>query len=197
MSICPLRAGTGVYKDYPPVLGGIEGHLRQLAEGQAQRGLDVTVLVTTPSGPTRVTEEGGVRVIRARRHLTLASTPLSLPMHSWLRRLPADVVHLQLPYPWAELGQLWFGRGRRLVATYQSDIVRQRWLGRLYRPWGRRLLAACHRVLVTSPTGSGSRKAGSCGAPLCFLGFFSKKWPGLYQMGPGLSPISTCEGEPI
>ena len=34
-----------VYKDYFPVLGGIENHVRVLAENQAAAGHDVTVLV--------------------------------------------------------------------------------------------------------------------------------------------------------
>ena len=46
MSLTPIMHVVHVYKDYPPVLGGIENHLRLLAEGQARRGLRVTVLVT-------------------------------------------------------------------------------------------------------------------------------------------------------
>ena len=34
-----------IYKDYPPVVGGIEHHLRDLAEGLARCGDQVTVLV--------------------------------------------------------------------------------------------------------------------------------------------------------
>ena len=37
-----------VYKDYLPVLGGIENHVRALAEAQVRRGHAVTVLVTAP-----------------------------------------------------------------------------------------------------------------------------------------------------
>ena len=51
-----------VYKDYYPILGGIENHVRLLAEGQAARGHEVSVLVTNPEGlRTRVAEENGVR----------------------------------------------------------------------------------------------------------------------------------------
>ncbi len=39
-----------VYKDYFPILGGIENHVRLLAEGQARRGHHVTALVTNPEG---------------------------------------------------------------------------------------------------------------------------------------------------
>jgi len=41
-----------IYKDYYPVLGGIENHLRVLAEGLAARGHEVTVLVANPGWRT-------------------------------------------------------------------------------------------------------------------------------------------------
>lgn len=139
-----------VYKDYPPVLGGIENHLRLLAEGQARRGLEVTVLVTSRDRRTTESQEGGVRVIRAARLAELRSTPLSPALVGQLRRLDADVVHLQFPYPFGEVAQLASRQGRALVVSYQSDIVRQRWLGRLYRPLMRRLLDRADRILASS-----------------------------------------------
>lgn len=139
-----------VYKDYPPVLGGIEGHLRLLAEGQARRGLEVTVLVTSPGRRTTVSEEGGARVIRAGRWGSLSSAPLSPALFSHLRRLEPDVVHLQFPYPPGELAQLASRRGRALVISYQSDIVRQRLLGLLYSPLMHRVLARADRILASS-----------------------------------------------
>jgi rhamnosyl/mannosyltransferase len=139
-----------VYKDYAPVLGGIENHVRLLAEGLAGRGHDVAVLVTA-AGP-RSSEEslGGVRVLRAGRLASLASAPLS-PALAWrLGREPADVVHLHSPYPVAELGWLLSGR-HPMVLTYHSDVVRQRLLGRLWAPWLELVLRRADRVLATSP----------------------------------------------
>ncbi len=140
-----------VYKDYPPVIGGIENHLRLLAEHQARRGLDVTVLVTSPERETSERVENGVRVIRAGRLAELLSTPLSLSLFTRLRRLAPDVTHLQFPYPPGDLAHLLFGRSRATVVTYQSDIVRQRLAGWAYRPLQRRLLARADRIIATSP----------------------------------------------
>ncbi len=141
-----------VYKTYPPVIGGIENHLRLLAEAQARRGLDVTVLVTCADGRTSERRENGVRVVRARSWGTLRSTPLSPGMLGWIRRLTPDVTHLQFPYPPGEIAHRLFGRGRVTIVSYQSDIIRQRWLAKLYGPGIRRLLDACDRILVTSPS---------------------------------------------
>jgi rhamnosyl/mannosyltransferase len=148
-----------VYKDYPPVIGGIENHLRLLAEHQVRAGLDVTVLVTAPDGVTRDGVENGVRVIRAGRVGELLSTPLSLSLFAHVRRLEPDVTHLQFPYPPGDLAHLLFGRSRATVVTYQSDIVRQRLAGWAYRPLQARLLARADRIIATSPNYPRSSKA--------------------------------------
>jgi rhamnosyl/mannosyltransferase len=140
-----------VYKDYAPVVGGIENHVRLLAESQAAQGLDVTVLVTNLQGGTTVSRERGVRVIRAARLATLASTPLSLALLRQLRGIEADIAHLHFPYPLGEVAQLLMGRSRRLVISYHSDIVRQKTLLRAYRPVMERLLARADRILVATP----------------------------------------------
>ncbi len=131
-------------------MGGIENHVQQLAEGQAKRGLWVTVLVTSPTHRTSVTIENGVEVIRAARLGEFASTPLSLALVSRLRSLTPDVLHLQFPYPMGEVAALFSRRPRALVISYQSDIVRQRWLGFCYRPLMDRILARADRILPSS-----------------------------------------------
>lgn len=140
-----------LYKDYFPVLGGIENHLRTLAEAQAQRGHAVTVLVTSRDGRTHEARLNGVRVIKAARLATAASTPLSLALFVRLRREQPDIVHLHYPYPVGDLAQALCGPARRTVITYHSDIVRQKTLLRAYAPLLRRSLARADRILATSP----------------------------------------------
>jgi rhamnosyl/mannosyltransferase len=139
-----------IYKDYHPVLGGIENHIKTLSELQAAAGHRVTVLVTDPGGqPPRETIDGVV-VLRLPRLATVASTPLSLRFPGAIRRLKPDITHLHIPYPVGELGQLLGGRGRPYVVTYHSDVVRQRAILRLYRPFLIRFLDRANRILVTS-----------------------------------------------
>lgn len=141
-----------VYKDYPPVLGGIENHVKLLAEGQAVRGHAVTVLVTNPDGlTTAVSRESGVTVIRAGRFATVASTPLSLALPYHLLRQQPDVVHLHYPYPVGEASQWLLRRGRATVLTYHADIVRQVGLLRIYKPLLRRVLRVVDAIIVGSP----------------------------------------------
>jgi glycosyltransferase involved in cell wall biosynthesis len=140
-----------IYKDYYPVVGGIENHIRLLAEGQAARGHDVTVLVTSPTRETEDRILNGVRVIKAGRLATLASTPLSLALPLALRRLDTDIAHLHFPYPVGEVALWLLGRAQRSVITYHSDIVRQAGMLLLYRPLMRQVLRRADSIIATSP----------------------------------------------
>ncbi len=140
-----------VYKDYHPVLGGIEQHIGLLTPKLVARGVRVTVLVTArPGDPTTSTVEEGVEIVRVRRWGTAASTPLAPGLATALRRLRPDVTHIHAPYPPAELAHLLFGRGRPTVVYYHSDIVRQQWLKHLWLPLQRRLLHRTDRILTSS-----------------------------------------------
>jgi glycosyltransferase involved in cell wall biosynthesis len=140
-----------IYKDYPPVVGGIEGHLALLAEGLVARGHRVTVLISGPGRRTTSYERAGVRVIAAGRLATLASTPLSPALPLLLARARPDLIHLHHPYPPGDLAALLAGGRTPLVVSYHSDIVRQRRLGALLAPLLRHTLRRAARVIVASP----------------------------------------------
>lgn len=142
-----------VYKDYYPVLGGIENHIKWQAEGMRARGHDVQVLVTNTAPHTVQEEIGAVTVTKSARQLNVSSAPISAPMPLHLHRLGrnADIVHLHAPYPPGELSQLLVDAGQRTVLTYHSDIVKQATLLKLYAPFLRRILQRADRILVSNP----------------------------------------------
>jgi glycosyltransferase involved in cell wall biosynthesis len=140
-----------LYKDYYPVRGGIEGHLRLLAEGLVARGHSVTALVSAPGLRDASEELGGVRVVGAGRLGTLASLPISPTLPLLLARERPDLVHLHHPFPLGDLAALLVARDVPLVVTYHSDIVRQRALGRLLAPLVRGTLRRARRIIATSP----------------------------------------------
>ncbi len=140
-----------LYKDYAPVEGGIENHIKALAEAQAARGHHVSVLVTSRTRQTHTETINGVRVIFAGRLAAISSTPLSLAMFRQLAHAQPDIVHLQFPYPWGEIANHWFGRGCKTVLTYQSDIIRQKYLRVVYAPLMQRVLARVDQIIATSP----------------------------------------------
>ncbi len=152
-----------IYKDYYPVLGGIENHIRQLAEEMQVRGHEVEVLVTSQDRQTRREVINGVPVLKTARWLNLSSAPVS-PRLAWeyWRRLFSknrpDIIHLQAPYPPGELAWLIgsflprLGRKRPItVMTYQSDIIKQKRLLLLYAPFLRAVLRRVNLILTSSP----------------------------------------------
>jgi rhamnosyl/mannosyltransferase len=141
-----------IYKDYFPVLGGIENHLRALAEGQAARGHRVTVLVTNTAPHEERIERDHLTIIKAARRFHAASTPLSPAM---LRHAAAlrtvDLVHLHFPFPPGDLAALAVPDAPPLVVSYHSDIVRQRALLLAYRPLLELTMRRAARIIAYSP----------------------------------------------
>lgn len=140
-----------VYKDYPPIRGGIEHHLKTLATGQAARGHEVEALVAANTRASTTSIEEGVRVFRAARLGTLRSTPISPRLIVTARRRPADIVHLHFPHPPGEFSWLLRRFEPPAVISYHADIVRQKLLARVLRPMTRAVFSRAARIIVSSP----------------------------------------------
>jgi rhamnosyl/mannosyltransferase len=138
-----------VYKSYPPVRGGIEGHLDLITRLLVESGIDAEVLCARSGGAPRREVRLGVRVQRCAAPLTLASTPLPPSLPWALHQNAADVVHLHSPWPPNELGYLIGGRSRPLVVTIHCEAVRQARLAALLAPMTQRVLRRAARILVT------------------------------------------------
>ena len=144
----PLRV-VHIYKAFPPVRGGIEGHIALLTRLLSQRGVFAEVLCSRERGTLPIEERDGVHVRRCTAAFTLASSPLP-PMLSWaLYQSQAEVVHLHLPWPPGEVAWLLGGRARPLVVTIHCEAVRQARLARMLSPLTQRVLGAASRILVT------------------------------------------------
>ena len=140
-----------LYKDYFPVLGGIENHIKVLAEAQAAAGYQATVLVCNPGYRTQTETMNGVTIIKAGRLTTQASMPLSLSQPLTLARLRPDILHVHSPYPLGEVANWFLKPAKVTVLTHHSDIIRQKGWLQLYGPLLRRVLAAADRIIVASP----------------------------------------------
>ena len=143
-----------VYKTYyPDTTGGVEMVLCQLMRALHPMGVENRLLVLSPeANPVRM-EYPEAQVIRCRTSLEMASNPMSLSALGEFRRQLdwADIVHYQFPWPFGDLLHWLHGGRKPSVVSYQSDIVRQKNLMRLYRPLMRRFLASVDRVCATSP----------------------------------------------
>ena len=136
-------------KFYPPHWGGMETAVKDICEVLAPR-IEVEAVVAA-DGPSPVTEfVRGVRVSRLGIRGTLFSQPLMRGLGACLRAVQADVIHLHEPNPQAMLQYLISGNPAPLVIHYHSDIVRQKKLRWLYRPWLSMGLARAQAIVVGS-----------------------------------------------
>lgn len=144
----PLRV-LHVGKFYPPHAGGMESHLQVLAEALLAE-VEIEVLVANDERRTITAMVNSVPVVRAGTWAEPAGAPLSPGMVGRLRDARADLVHLHLPHPGAILAYFASGNHLPLVATYHSDIVRQRVLGWAFEPILQRTLRRCRAIVVSS-----------------------------------------------
>ena len=143
-----------VYKSYyPDSLGGIEQVIAQLAAGLAALGDENRIFTVSREPLPRVIQRAEGEVHRSRTTLEIASNPMSIGALAEFRRQLhwADVVHYQFPWPFADLLHVLFGSGKPSVISYQSDVVRQKWLLRAYTPLMNRFLDTVGLVVATSP----------------------------------------------
>jgi O-antigen biosynthesis rhamnosyltransferase len=142
------------FKTYlPETVGGIEQVIYQLCESTRAFGVDSEVLtLSTDPTPVEVTV-GNHRVHRAKLDLQVASTGFSLSALGRLKDLAreADLVHYHFPWPFMDLVHFAARIDRPFVVSYHSDIVRQKYLLRLYRPLMHRFLSRAERIVAASP----------------------------------------------
>ena len=139
-----------VGKFYPPHMGGIETHLQALCR-ELRKSVDLRVVVASDdhNGAEQVLD--GVAVSRLPTRLSLASAPLCPGMIGSIRTADADIVHIHMPNPTAVVAYLASRYAGRLVVTYHSDTVRQKFLGAMFEPWLHAALRRSSAIIATSP----------------------------------------------
>mgnify|MGYP001272358882 CR=1 FL=1 len=143
-----------VYRTYlPDTQGGLEEVIRQICAGSKQFGVESRILTLSRSPEPATIDRPEAKVHRTRTTFELASCDVSIAAFSAFRELAdwADIVNYHFPWPFADVLHLTARHRPRSVVTYHSDIVRQRYLGTLYRPLMKRFLGSVDRIICTSP----------------------------------------------
>ena len=143
-----------INKYYPPVIGGIESVVKDVAESLSEYGWNVTTLVCqnqTGNASTVETIQGS-RVHRSRTWMILFRLPLSFDFFKTFRReaKDADVILLHHPFPLGFFAYRFFGLKKPLVVFYHSDIIRQKFFARVLHPLTQQILSRAQRIFVTS-----------------------------------------------
>jgi len=141
-----------VNKLYSPYIGGVETILENLAEHTVDK-CDLEVLVCQARGRMRREIINGVSVTRTGSLGIWLSMPVSLSYPFIFRKTAPrfDLIHLHHPFPLGELSALAFNPGLKMVFTWYSAIVRQKFLARVYRPFLDRLLDRVEAIILIYP----------------------------------------------
>ena len=143
-----------VNKAYYPHVGGIETLVKQYSEELgAIEGVEVRTLVCRDGrGKTCRETVNGVKLTRAGSFGTYFSCPVSMSFIRLFRKMAAqsDAVHINVPFPLADLALLLSGYRGRVVVSWHSDIVKQKKLLKLYSPLLRRLLRRADAIAVAT-----------------------------------------------
>lgn len=143
-----------VNKAYYPHVGGIETLVRQYSEGLARDyDVDVKVLVCRDDrGRTLRQRINGVDVTKAASLGTFCKCPVSFTFIRLFRKMAkkADVIHIHMPFPLADVAALLSGFKGRIVLSWHSDIVKQKKMMLLYKPFMKRLLDRADAVAIAT-----------------------------------------------
>jgi glycosyltransferase involved in cell wall biosynthesis len=138
---------------YPDSVGGVEQVIRQMCVGTARLGVRNEVLSLTRERDPQPMHFEGHLVKRVPLDFEIASTGFSFAAVRELAAMArgADLIHYHFPWPFMDLAHFLAGIDKPSVVTYHSDIVRQKYLLRLYKPLCHRFLHSVDAVVATSP----------------------------------------------
>lgn len=143
-----------INKAYFPHIGGIESLVKQYSEELRRYCAVKTLVCRDDRGKTFVDCINGVKVTRAGSLGTYFSCPLSLSFLRLFRKTAknADIVHINVPFPLADVALMLSGYKGRVAVSWHSDIVRQKKLMLLYKPFMMYLLKRAD-VIFTATQG--------------------------------------------
>lgn len=151
-----------------PIRGGVEKVMWDLAKGLNAAGVDCDMLcamlpsdkvdaedagAVLSTNPTVMDMGGKGRCICVKALAKKAATMISPAMVRWLRRHKDEygIIHLHHPDPMACLALRFSGYRGRVVLHWHSDIVKQKFFLRLYRPLQSWLIRRADVIVGTTP----------------------------------------------
>jgi rhamnosyl/mannosyltransferase len=143
-----------VYRTYfPDTQGGSEEAIRQICLNSSSFGIEHRVFSLSRHPEPAILERPEAQVHRFPLSFEIASCGFSPLCLQGFKRLVdwADVVHYNFPWPYADMLHFMARVRKPTVITYQSDIVRQQGLLKLYQPLMHRFLTAADQLVATTP----------------------------------------------
>lgn len=139
-----------INKKYLPWVGGVEKVVRDICVSLKDK-IEIKALVASDTRQKKVERYEDICVTRLPMLFTLGNTPISLSLISELKKLKANIYHFHHPYPWGDISYLIAKPKGKVIVTYHSDIVKQKFLLKVYEPFMMRFLSQADKIVATSP----------------------------------------------
>ena len=144
-----------VYKTcFPYTQGGIEEVIEQLCRATTRLGIrNKIVCISKQCKKREILERPDATIYCYPMSFEIASCGFSWSLWKEFKDLSewADVIHYQFPWPFADFIALTRQPSHKpYIVSYQSDIVRQNGLNKLYQPLMKRFLSKAASIVATS-----------------------------------------------
>ena len=150
----PFMRVLHFYKtSFPDSMGGVEQVINQIARGANKYGIQTDVLSLSPKRSHAAFEMDGYQVHRSKLNIEIASNSFSISAFGRFMKLAkqADVIHYHFPWPFMDLVHMLTRIKKPSLVTYHSDIVRQKYLLKIYQPLMNSFLKDMNCIVATSP----------------------------------------------
>ncbi len=140
-----------VNKMYYPEIGGVEKVVQQISEGLNDE-LNLQVLACQIKGKARNEKINNVKVTRTSSLGVYFSMPVSFSFPFVFRKKAkdADIVHIHLPNPLADLSLLLSGYKGKVVVSWHSDIIKQKKIMFFLKPLIFKTLKRADKIIVAT-----------------------------------------------
>lgn len=136
---------THIGKYYKPVYGGMEKYIEDIVKNIK---LDQEIIVSNTKNKTAISNENKVKITKVAQQLKLFSTPINLTLPKYIKN--SDIFHLHLPNPMATIAYLIANPKEKLIITWHSDIINQKFLKIFFKPFQNAILKKADKIIVTS-----------------------------------------------
>ncbi|MDP1676917.1 MAG: glycosyltransferase [Bacteroidota bacterium] len=153
-------------KAYYPLIGGVETIVANIVEGLAsvkRTGVELLVCNNLHSFSIKRKLINGVNVTYVPMWMKIASLPISPSYPFYLLKFKGDIIHIHEPFPLADISVLLFlpfirKNFSRIVVSWHSDIVRQKWALWIYSFLLHSFLKKVDLIIVATPNHISSSK---------------------------------------
>lgn len=140
-------------KYYPPFFGGVEKVNFDLVEGLYEKGCISDVLCFNHVKGNNFDTNKSQKIFRSAVLFKIAGQPISISFFKVYKKIRNNykIIHLHLPNPLASIGVLIFKSKSKIILHWHNDIIKQKLLLFLYKPFQFLLLKKADAIFITSP----------------------------------------------